>query len=58
MLSMAKDLALALAWRMRDRSCARHRKLALFRAAAADSCHPEHREGSRFGAGAALAWRV
>jgi len=27
--------------------------LPLFRAAAADSCHPEHREGSRCGAGSA-----
>ena len=52
-LSIAKDPALAPAWRVNDGSCARHRKLALFRATAADSCHPEHREGSRCGAGSA-----
>ena len=52
-LSIAKDPALALAWRVNDGSCAWLRKLALFRAAAADSCHPEHGEGSRCGAGVA-----
>jgi hypothetical protein len=44
-LSIAKDPAVALAWRVNDGSCARHRKPALFRAAAADSCHPERSEG-------------
>jgi len=44
-LSIAKDLALVLAWRVNDGSCAGLGKPALSRAAAADSCHPEHREG-------------